>query len=108
MRRNSRESPLKRPEFHAALGEFLDSGRPTVGDAKFGQTAWVCVKHLGNRYYLNSDTSAEGVAAYLELVEAHGQDLKWSAIDNARGRANKAAFGPDQAIVEGFYLYRQL
>lgn len=106
IRRNTRDTALARPEFHRALADFLQSGKATIGDASFGQTAWVWVKHQGNRYHLNADSTAAGVAAYLSLVETLGEDLQWSVVENARGRKNRAGFGPDEAVVEGFYLYR--
>ena len=106
MVRNSLKTAVSKSDFHTQLEAFLGSGRDRVGDVKYGQTAWTWVKSLGNRYFLNADSTAEGVKAYLALVEEHGADLKWSVVMNERGRENKAAFGPDKQTVEGFYFYR--
>lgn len=108
MKRTTLATAINRPEFHRALADFLESGSATVGDARFGHTPWVWVKHLGHKYYLNADSTAVGVAAYLSLVEAAEGDLLWSVLENATGQETKAAFGPDQAVVQGFYLYRQV
>jgi hypothetical protein len=107
--RNTKESALKREEFHERLRAWqahADVGDEVAGGQAHARAPWVWVKHLGNRYYLHADASYEGVTEYLALVERHGESMRWSVLENERGNLNKAAFGPDQDVIPGFYLYR--
>lgn len=88
-------------EFH----EYAAPGETLAGPAEYGPTDWIWVKRLGNRYYLNADTTAEGVGVYLKLVTEHGPKLAWSVVANERGRMNKVAFGPARTVIPGFYFY---
>jgi hypothetical protein len=106
MRRNTRDTAISREEFHAALADFIEGGKATVGDPRYGRTAWIWVDDLGHRYHLNADTTAAGVAIYLDLLRRSGGDLPWSVVANERGVENKAAFGPEKWVIEGFHLYR--
>ena len=109
MERNTKESALKREQFHEELRDWFQNAAPgdeIAGGAAHPRAPWVWAKHLGNRYYLHADTSYEGVAGYLRLLDMHGEALRWSVIENERGNLNKAAFGPDQEVFSGFYLYR--
>ncbi|CAN5241215.1 hypothetical protein BH20GEM2_BH20GEM2_21110 [soil metagenome] len=55
---------------------------------------------------LNADTIYPGVAEYLGLLAEHGEEIRWSVVDNIRGAKNKVAFGLGQTVIPGFYLYR--
>jgi len=104
-----KKDPLRREAFHEALNEWVSYSQAgdVVGDIeRYGGKAWVWVKHLGNHYYRNADTTYNGVHEYLDLVRMHGESIRWSVIDNSRGVKNKAAFGPNQVTIDGFYLYR--
>jgi len=108
--RNTASEALSRHEFDNELREWLDySDSAVIGDAeKFGKKAWVWVKQLGWRYYLNADTTRDAVAEYIRLLDEAGGKLSWSVVPNERGVENKVAFGPTQRKIEGFYLYRKL
>lgn len=100
---------MSREVFHAQLREWFAATAPvdTVGDAKgYKGKPWVWIKHFGNRYHLNADTTYPGVAEYLGLLAEHGEEIRWSVVENVRGARNKVAFGPDQTIISGFYMYR--
>lgn len=109
MRHISKDEALTQESFHSELEEWYTESEPgaVIGDArKYGGKAWVWVRHLGNRYHLNADTTYEGVGEYLALLrEQHGK-LSWSVVENERGVKNKVALGPGKQVVPGFYLYR--
>lgn len=107
----SRTEALTVSAFHASLREFVeesyDNGDATVGDtAGRGQKAWVWVKRLGHRYYLNADTKVGGVAEYLALVDQYGDDISWEVVPNRDSVVNKVAFGPDRRVIPSLYFYR--
>jgi len=107
--KNTSAEALSRREFDSELREWLGySDSPFIGDAeRFGGRAWLWVRQLGWRYYLNADTTREGVAEYVRLLDKAGK-LSWSVVPNEKGVENKVAFGPDQIVIPGFYLYRKL
>src|SRR5687768_10271642 len=93
-------------EFHDALRQWLDTTtEETIGDAEFGQTAWLHVRDGGATYRLNADTKRQGVADYLQLVDRFGDDLKWTIRPNRDGRENAVGYGPDCETVQRFYHY---
>jgi hypothetical protein len=103
-----RPDAVKVDAFNDVLTEFADYAvaGSVIGSVEYGGADWVWVKHLGNRYYLNADTTLEGVRNYLALLDKHGPRLTWSVVENARGRRNKVAFGTGAEVIEGFYFYR--
>ena len=98
---------MSRTAFEVGLATWSQSAgwRETIGDALRGQTAWIHVRSLGGLYFLNSDTSKEGVAAYLKMLAVDPQ-LEWAVVANRLGRANKVAFGRELAIIPKFYFYK--
>jgi len=68
----------------------------------------VWVKQLGWRYYLNADTTRDGVVKYIRLLDEAGGKLSWSVVPNERGVESKVAFGKERIVIPGFYLYRKL
>ena len=97
-------------EFNTRLVEFGRDAQPgdTVGDAKkYGGKAWIWVRRLARRYYLNADSTGDGVAEYLGLWVQHGSDLQWTIVPNERGKMNKVSFGPEKREIAGFYFYRE-
>ncbi|HYH81117.1 MAG TPA: hypothetical protein VEX86_15045 [Longimicrobium sp.] len=106
--RSTRSKSITLGDFHADLAEFAARAEQhaTVGDAEtFGGKPWVWIEHAGRRSYLNADTTADAVDVYLGLRDAAGGELDWSVVPNRAGRMNKVAFGPDQLVIPGFYLY---
>jgi hypothetical protein len=112
MERNSRSEPIRQDEFHRALGEWFEGAEPahTIGDtSQRGQTAWVWIRHLGHRYYLNADTRYDCVGEYLALLKENGGKLEWRVGPNlTTRRENKTLFGRDQRQLDCMYLYREL
>ena len=100
-------SPLPRRAFDAWLEAwYRDTEDATVGEVgDYGQRALLWVNDEGLLYRLNADTKRHGVREYLALREQYGPHLGWSVVANRKGVMNKAAFGPMQVTIRGFYLY---
>jgi hypothetical protein len=106
--RAPKSAPMSRSQFEAALREWLPVSEATIGHAGQGQTPWVWVmSESGDLCHLNSNTTWTGVCAYVELANQHSP-LVWKVVANAQGVENKVAFGPDLAVIPGFYLYRPM
>ncbi|HSU14630.1 hypothetical protein [Longimicrobium sp.] len=109
MERVRRTNAISVEDLNAALAEFHEEGvdgETIAGANEEGPADWIWVKWLGNRYYLNGDTTWEGVGEYLELVKKHGSGLAWSLVPNGRGEINQVAFGPAKTVIPGFHFYR--
>jgi hypothetical protein len=110
LRQNTRESAVRREEFHALLRAWLDeSFRSCVGDPEsHAGPAWLWVRHGGDRYYLSSDSTRAGVAAYLELVDESGGEPVWSTVSSVAGIRDRVGVGPLGEAIEGFGFFRHL
>jgi hypothetical protein len=98
---------MPRERFHELLREWLRRGDrdATVGDiGNFGGRGWLFVLHGGERFRLHADAHEFGVGEYLARLDVE-PDLGWHVVNNARGRANKVAFGARCDVIAGFYLY---
>jgi hypothetical protein len=107
MERRQRSEPLTRGELDTALADWARAfpREATIGPVgDYGGKAWLHVRDQGRPFHLNVDTRREGVLEYLAMLEADPQ-LEWHVVPNARGALNKAAFGPQQRTIPGFYLY---
>lgn len=105
----SRFEALSRPSFHAHLRDWYEGAfdGDTVGDSSaYGGRPWVWVRHGGELYSLGADTTHEAVGEYVDLLDAYGDGLAWSAAPDARGRG-RVAFGPERRAIAGFSLHRQ-
>ena len=107
---NTRESALRREEFHQALRSWLDeSFDDCVGDpASHAGPAWVWVRHGGRHFYLNADSTRAGIRQYLHLVEEDSGDPKWSMQDSIAGIRDRVTVGRGEQVVEGFEFYRHV
>ena len=103
-----RHSPLTRAAFDTSLSAWAASAEDleTVGDAsQYGQTPWIYVIDDGHLYFLNADSTKEGVEEYLRVL-LREPETSWTLVTNNRGRRNKAAFGSDARVIPKLYLYR--
>lgn len=107
-----RRSAIPRDEFHEALrawhadasdGEVIRETSTSDEDLYDGDD-WVWVKHLGNRFYLHADTTHAGIERYLDLLDAEGDAIRWSAAPGTGDRP--VAIGADGEIIPEFRLYR--
>jgi hypothetical protein len=80
MKLTKKSEAIPRREFHERLREWSQTTEDgdRVGDAAgYGGKPWVWIQSSDNRYHLNADTTHEGVAAYLDVLEKYGEDIKW-------------------------------
>jgi type V secretory pathway adhesin AidA len=102
---NTRESALRREEFHQTLRTWLDeSFDDRVGDSDgHAGPAWLWVRHGGSHFHLNAGSTRTGVRQYLRVVAENGGDAHWSTQD---GLLDRVAVGPDRQVIAGFDFYR--
>lgn len=72
-----RDRAVTKSQFHAMLRAWLGATRdPGIGPENMrGQTAWVHVREGSTMFALNADTKRESVSEYLDLVDAHGDEM---------------------------------
>lgn len=56
-----------------------------------------------NSYYINADTTREGVLIFLENKKSD-----WRIIENNIGRVNKVTNTTNKEAIKGFYMYREI
>lgn len=107
---NTRESAVRREQFHDALRDWLDeSFENTVGDAQaFGGSAWLWVRHGGGHFYLNAESSRAGVRRYLQLVDSEDGNPEWTMSSQDNTDRARVAIGPKQEVIDGFSFYRHI
>jgi hypothetical protein len=98
--------PLKtKEEFYTVLKWWkLISSAKTIrnlGEKRSDNTPWIFVKLGASMYYLNADTTKEGVAEFLK-----NKTNDWAIIVNNRGKLNKVVNTSDKSDIPGFYFYR--
>lgn len=107
---NTRESALRREDFHQALKHWLDESYDSrVGDAdSHAGPAWLWVRHGGNHYYLNAGSTREGVRSYLRAVAENDGDPKWSMQPADEESRERVAVGDAGEVIDGFEFYRHV
>ena len=107
---NTRESAARREEFHQALQSWLDeSFDDRIGDPEtHGGLAWFWVRHAGDHFYLNADSTRSGVREYMGIVKANGGDPRWSMRGSTPGIRDRVAVGAKRKIIDGFEFYRHV
>jgi len=105
---NTRESALRREEFHETLRNWLDESFDNcVGDPdSHAGPAWLWVRHGGSHFYLDAGSTRAGVRRYLRVVADNGGDVRWFTQSQA-GIPFRVAVGPERQIIEGFAFYQQ-
>lgn len=105
------DRPIGRAEFDTRLRTWAATTRTdadVVGDVdppNQKRTPWIWVRDAVGVAKLHADTCASGVRRYLALVDQHAGRLTWTIVRSRKGRLTKVAFGPEQEVIEGFYLY---
>jgi hypothetical protein len=105
LQQNTRESAVRREEFHRILKDWLDeSFDDRVGDdTSHAGPAWLWVRHGGRHFHLNAGTTRAGVRNYLKAVEQNGGDPRWSTRHSADTRVT---IGPGSRVIEGFEFHQ--
>ena len=79
----------------------------TIGDITNNQinnnTQIIKLKLNSTSYYINADTTREGVLRFLE-----NRNNGWMTILNERGNMNKITNNEDRTPIEGFYMYKSI
>jgi hypothetical protein len=98
---------INKSELNQCLWDWYENtDEETIGDiGNYGGSVLLRIIAGLSSYNLNADTKREGVKEYLDLLNDN-QNLEWSIVLNQKGNLNKVAFGEEDAIIEGFYLYK--
>ncbi len=107
---NTRESAVRREEFHQALKTWLDDSLDDrIGEPEsHAGLAWFWVRHGGDHFYLNADSSRTGIRRYLRMVTASAGDPVWSMRTFVPGIRDRVGVGPDAEVIDGFEFYRHV
>jgi hypothetical protein len=105
---NTRESAIRRDEFHHVLQEWLDETFDTYAgeeDSHAG-SAWLWVRHGGDHFYLDAGTTRDGVREYLRAVAGSAGETDWQTHDSGSDLCQRVTVGPQRTIIEGFEFFR--
>ncbi len=107
---NTRESAVRREEFHTELRHWLnDSFETTIGDPEtFGGKPWLWVRHGGDHFYLDADSSRDGVRRYLRIVDEQEGNPDWTMVPVEPGIRERVAIGRERETVIGFFFFHHL
>ena len=104
--RMDKRNPLQnRTEFYQLL-EYWYENNKFSGFSRINEnlptnnTPCIWVKHKGELFRLNGDTTINGVREFLD-----NRDSEWNVIANAKGRRNKVVVTKDKSPISGFYFY---
>lgn len=110
MPQNTRESALRREEFHEVLRHWLDESfddRTGDPDSHAGQ-AWLWVRHGGDHFYLSALSTRAGIRHYMNLVDDAGGDPTWSMPHETGEVRDRVAVGRGRHVIDGFEFYRHV
>jgi hypothetical protein len=107
---NTRESAIRREEFHQLLQDWLDDSFDNrIGDPEsHAGTAWLWVRHGGDHFYLNAGSTRAGIREYVNQVTGSRGDPEWSTPSQEAGVRERVAVGRSRRIIDGFEFYRHL
>ncbi|HEX6133715.1 MAG TPA: hypothetical protein VFZ24_07125 [Longimicrobiales bacterium] len=110
MTQNTRESALRREDFHKALQVWLDDSFDSrIGDVEsHAGPAWLWVRHGGAHYYLSGASTREGIREYMRLVAAADGDPRWSTPGSASAVRERVAVGRERRVIDGFEFFQHL
>lgn len=110
MTQNTRESAMRREDFHKALRAWLDDSFDSrIGDPdSHAGPAWLWVRHGGAHYYLSGATTREGIREYMRLVTSSEGDPQWSAAEGGSAVRDRVAVGRERKVIEGFEFFQHL
>jgi hypothetical protein len=110
MMHNTRESAIRRDEFHRILQEWLDDTfEEHVGEAEHhAGSAWLWVRHGGEHYYLDAAATRSGIREYLRMVSASTGEIPWQTVKSQTGQRDVVNVGTRVTPIEGLELYRHV
>ena len=97
---NSKEELIK------LLKNWLQTNENTIGDIDNypGYTKWVELNINGNKYYINADTTREGVTIF---VDNHENNSSWKVIANKNNIFKKVSNNTYGKAIKGLYFYSE-
>jgi hypothetical protein len=110
IKHNTRESAIRRDEFHEVLRAWLDeSFDDQVGDAgNHAGPAWLWVRHGGEHYYLHASSTRSGIREYLRSVAEADREIDWQVPGSGSELRDRVTIGPTGHNIEGFEFYRHV
>jgi phage terminase large subunit-like protein len=105
---NTRESAIRRDEFHRVLQDWLDETfDDAAGDAdNYAGSAWLWVRHGGKYFYLDASATRGGVREYLRIVAGGRGEVEWQLASPTSALCDRITVGPARTSIEGFNFYR--
>lgn len=86
------------------LKNWLQTNEPTIGNEKnkTGNTKWVFLYLNDKEYYINGDTTREGI---MNFVKNHERIHPWVVIANNRKVYKKVSNDINRNAIKGLYFY---
>jgi hypothetical protein len=86
------------------LKNWLQSNEPTIGNGKnkTGNTKWIFLYLNDKEYYINGDTTREGI---MNFVKNHEKNYPWVVIANNRNVYKKVSNEINENAIKGLYFY---
>ncbi len=91
-------------ELITLLKNWLETNELTIGNGESltGNTKWIFIIINGNDYYINADTTREGVEVF---VKNHERNYTWKVISNNRNVFKKVSNDVHDNPIPGLYFY---
>lgn len=91
-------------ELITLLTNWLKTDEKNIGNEenKTGNTKWIQLNLNGHRYYINADTTRQGVENF---VKNHENNYPWIVITNNRKVYKKVSNDATGAAIKGLYFY---
>jgi Zn-dependent metalloprotease len=86
------------------LKNWLQTNEPTIGNGKnkTGNTKWIFLYLNDKEYYINGDTTREGI---MNFVKNHEKNYPWVVIANNRNVYKKVSNEINENAIKGLYFY---
>ena len=93
-------------ELILVLKSWLKTNETTIGNGenKTGNTKWIFLNLNDNKYYINADTTREGIESF---VKNHERSYSWKVISNNRKVYKKISNDIDGNAIKGLYFYSE-
>ena len=93
-------------ELILVLKSWLKTNETTIGNGenKTGNTKWIFLNLNDNKYYINADTTREGIESF---VKNHERSYSWKVISNNRNVYKKVSNDINGKAIKGLYFYSE-